>query len=94
MSLMRISVMRFWIGSVPGVFLLASLTLGQNSDSTSAHKQSPIELKPDASGVVPAEQIRELLRRVEEKDLENERGSATTPISSARSGTTSTVMAQ
>ena len=33
----------------------------------------PIELKPDASGTVPQEQIRELLRRVAEKDLENEK---------------------
>ena len=31
----------------------------------------PIDLKPDATGAVPAEQIRELLRRAEEKDLEN-----------------------
>jgi hypothetical protein len=34
---------------------------------------SPIELKPDASGDVPPEQIRELLRRAEEKDIENDK---------------------
>jgi hypothetical protein len=32
-----------------------------------------IDLKPDASGVVPPEQIRELLRCAEEKDLENDK---------------------
>jgi len=38
-----------------------------------AQTSSSIDLKPDASGVVPAEQIRELLRRAEEKDLENDK---------------------
>jgi len=33
---------------------------------------APLELVPDASGTVPQEQIRELLRRVAEKDLENQ----------------------
>ncbi|HKM85759.1 MAG TPA: hypothetical protein VJW96_06090 [Terriglobales bacterium] len=33
----------------------------------------PIDLKPDASGAVPAEQIRELLQRAEEKDIENDK---------------------
>jgi len=33
----------------------------------------PIDLQPDASGTVPQEQIRDLLRRVAEKDLENEK---------------------
>lgn len=32
-----------------------------------------MDLRPDASGTVPQEQIRELLRRVAEKDLENEK---------------------
>jgi hypothetical protein len=32
-----------------------------------------MDLKPDASGVVPPEQIRELLRCAEEKDLENDK---------------------
>ena len=32
-----------------------------------------IDLQPDASGTVPQEQIRELLRRAAEKDLENEK---------------------
>jgi hypothetical protein len=34
---------------------------------------NPIDLTPDATGTVPPEQIRELLRRAEEKDLENDR---------------------
>jgi hypothetical protein len=33
----------------------------------------PIDLKPDSTGVVPQEQIRELMRRVGEKDIENEK---------------------
>jgi len=33
----------------------------------------PIDLKPDTRGAVPPEQIRELLRRAEEKDLENDK---------------------
>ncbi len=32
-----------------------------------------IDLKPDSTGTVPQEQIRELLRRVAEKDLENDK---------------------
>ena len=35
--------------------------------------QPPIDLQPDASGTVPQEQIRDLLRRVAEHDLENEK---------------------
>jgi hypothetical protein len=34
---------------------------------------SAMDLRPDASGTVPQEQMRELLRRVAEKDLENEK---------------------
>lgn len=34
---------------------------------------SRIDLSPDASGTVPPEQIRELLRRAEEKDIENDK---------------------
>ncbi|MBI3476710.1 MAG: hypothetical protein HY010_13340 [Acidobacteria bacterium] len=44
-----------------------------NATPAEAPKAPPIELKPDASGTVPQEQIRELLRRVAEKDLENEK---------------------
>jgi hypothetical protein len=38
-----------------------------------APKQPPVELKPDANGNVPQEQVREMLRVVAEKDLENEK---------------------
>ena len=34
---------------------------------------APIDLKPDSSGAVPPGQIRELLRRAEERDLENDK---------------------
>jgi len=33
----------------------------------------PIDLTPDATGTVPADQIRELLRRAAEKDMENDK---------------------
>jgi hypothetical protein len=33
----------------------------------------PVDLTPDASGTVPPEQIRELLRRAEEKDIANDK---------------------
>jgi hypothetical protein len=40
---------------------------------TSQAPPIPIDLKPDARGTVPPEQIRELLRRAEEKDIENDK---------------------
>ncbi|MGD0824148.1 MAG: hypothetical protein ABR908_06170 [Terriglobales bacterium] len=51
------------------VFLLAACGFAQ----TQAPPPAPLDLKPDATGAVPAEQIRELLRRAEEKDLENDK---------------------
>ncbi len=61
-------------------FLVAS-ALAQDVSAPSAPvptEQAPppapsLDLNPDASGTVPQEQIRELLRRVAEKDLENEK---------------------
>ncbi len=47
--------------------LLAACGLAQQNPP------APLDLKPDATGTVPAEQIRELLRRAEEKDLENDK---------------------
>jgi len=82
------SVMRSCVGLIFAMVLLAGCVLGQASTSTLTATQatpvsSPIEvkasdaraidLKPDAAGVVPPEQIRDLLRRAEEKDLENEK---------------------
>jgi len=66
------------------LLLVASLSLGQQSvdpplppASTTVQPAPsslfPFDLVPDASGTVPQEQIRELLRRVAEKDLENEK---------------------
>jgi len=63
-SLMRTSVMRLCVGSALTV-VLAAVAFAQNSNS--------IDLKPDASGAVPPEQIRELLQRAEENDLKNDK---------------------
>jgi hypothetical protein len=64
---------------------LAACAFGQNSAPTSSLPATPappvsppptpppIVLKPDASGAVPPDQIRELLRRAEENDLENDK---------------------
>lgn len=61
-----------------GIILLAGCALGQDSPSapfpasTAATPAAPpLDLKPDASGSVPVEQIRELLQRAEQKDIEN-----------------------
>ena len=76
--LLRASAMRDCFRITFAVALLAGCACGQDSASASsppststAPVSKPIDLKPDASGTVPAEQIRELLRRAEEKDLEN-----------------------
>jgi hypothetical protein len=69
------------------VTLLTGFVLGQDSgsaptstptptDTTSVstiQALKPIELMPDASGAVPAEQIRQLLLRAETKDMENDK---------------------
>jgi|SRR5277367_901285 hypothetical protein len=59
--------------------LLTHRVLGQDAGSSAA-SASPVptvlralDLKPDSSGVVPPEQIRELLRRAEEKDIQNDK---------------------
>jgi hypothetical protein len=64
---------------------LSSLRLGYSQDSSlsistppgvtspAAPSLPPVDLKADASGVVPVEQIRELLRRAEEKDIQNDK---------------------
>jgi hypothetical protein len=52
----------------------AASALAQRPDTAPAVPSRPaIELKPDAKGVVPAQQIRELLQRAEENDLENDK---------------------
>jgi len=78
----RTSVMRFREGLIfkAMVVLLAGCSFAQDTAFTPAvdslptpPASTPIDLKPDASGAVPAGQIRELLRRAEEKDLENDK---------------------
>jgi hypothetical protein len=86
--LFRMSVMRSCVGLIFAIVLLASCVFAQASTSTlTATRATPvsqpidveaidveaIDLKPDATGVVPPEQIRDLLRRAEEKDLENDK---------------------
>src|SRR5262249_9972150 len=55
----------------------ASATLGdRTSDTLSPRKaSSPLGLKPDASGNVPQAEMSELLRKVVENDMENEKRS-------------------
>jgi hypothetical protein len=65
----RMSSMALCVKRTAGlVFLLAACALALAQDPP-----APLDLKPDATGTVPAEQIRELLRRAEEKDLENDK---------------------
>jgi hypothetical protein len=78
--------MRLYFRLLLPIVLLAACAFSQDSSPTSNSAslpaaipatsvppaaQKPIVLKPDAKGAVPAEQIRELLRSAEEKDLEN-----------------------
>ncbi|MGA7295344.1 MAG: hypothetical protein WBW53_07155 [Terriglobales bacterium] len=55
------------------LLLTATSALAQEQTSPSAPAPAPVDLKPDASGAVPPGQIRELLRRAEEKDIENDK---------------------
>jgi hypothetical protein len=72
------SVMRFFVALIFAAVLSAVCAFSQDSPSDSqspvasrpaALASPPVDLKPDASGAVPPEQIRELLRRAEEKDI-------------------------
>ena len=68
--------MRFCTCLIFGSILLTSCALGQDPPSpplpaSTAPATPPLDLKSDASGSVPVQQIRELLRRAEEKDIEN-----------------------
>src|ERR1017187_2463672 len=89
----RMSVMRYCVGLIFAMVLLAGCSFGQASTSTltatpatpvsrpiavkptdvNAPDLNSIYLKPDATGIVPPEQIRDLLRRAEEKALETEK---------------------
>jgi hypothetical protein len=66
--------MRPFIAHIVLALLLAGFVRGQDcAPASSANPQPAIELQPDASGNIPQEQIRDLLRRVAEKDIENEK---------------------
>jgi hypothetical protein len=77
--------MDMWMQRIVLAFVLLSLVgaLAQEpgppvaADSKSTAQRpivlKPVELKPDASGTVPPEQIRELLLRAEEKDIQNDK---------------------
>ena len=76
----RIDTMR-WIVCLA---CLVGFAIGQDVPASASAPQAaplvqspppaiPTDLKPDASGTVPQEQIRDLLRRAAEKDLENEK---------------------
>ena len=75
--------MRF-CSHLPAVVLLSVLALSQESLSTHSPGTSsqspsipadsaPVTLQPDASGTVPPEQIRALLLRAQDKDLQNDK---------------------
>jgi hypothetical protein len=84
-GLLRISFMRSRLELVFAVVLMAGCACGQDSTSPSPPAVTtttpgsppidakPIDLKPDANGIMPPEQIRELLRRAGEKDMENDK---------------------
>jgi hypothetical protein len=56
--------------AIRAAFLFVSV-LGVAQEQAPAPR--PIDLVPDATGAVPVEQIRELLRRAEEKDIANDK---------------------
>jgi hypothetical protein len=55
------------------IAVLLSAGWAQESAAPQPAALSAMDLRPDSSGNVPQEQMRELLRRVAEKDLENEK---------------------
>jgi hypothetical protein len=76
----------YWLSKAFPLGLLVSCAFGQVSPSAPSQPPPPlpppvaaaavaksIDLKPDSTGAVPPEQVRELLRRAEEKDLENDK---------------------
>jgi hypothetical protein len=79
--------MRLLLLKTVGLIFLLGFASGQDARTPSSVPPVPtgrptqsaplspaaIDLKPDSTGTVPQEQIRELLRRVAEKDLENDK---------------------
>ncbi len=76
MSPTRISTMCAFVAAIYVIVMLANSSFAQDLPSTSptaSTSATPVDLKPDASGVVPMDQIRELLRQAEEKDIANDK---------------------
>jgi hypothetical protein len=72
------SVMRFFVALIFPVLFVFSQDSPADSKPPVVSRPAvlaspPVDLKPDASGAVPPEQIRDLLRRAEEKDIENDK---------------------
>ena len=72
--------MRSLLAQFAAVLFLLGLAIGQESPAPNPAEAQPatvaaqaFELKPDGSGNVPQEQIRELLRRVAENDMANDK---------------------
>jgi hypothetical protein len=76
--------MRFWLALAffCGIaeMIFCGCVVAQDAPSSSpvhsapfASNMEPVDLTPDASGAVPIEQMRELLRRAEEKDIQNDK---------------------
>jgi hypothetical protein len=72
--------LRFWGRFIFSAALLAGCVFAQDPVSASpaasrlaAPASRAIDLKPDASGTVPPQQIRALLQQAEERDLENDK---------------------
>ena len=74
-SFMHFSVLLIFVGVFISqqVFAQDAVSSSPASSSVTTPVLPAIDLTPDARGTVPTEQIRELLRRAEEKDLENDK---------------------
>src|ERR1700730_14249925 len=66
--------MRVGIRKPLAIVLLVACALAQSlTNKAPSATSQPIDLKADASGIVPPDQIRQLLKRAEENDLENDK---------------------
>jgi hypothetical protein len=63
--------MRLYFRLLLPIVLLAACAFSQDSVPPASPK--PIDLQPDATGAVPAQQIRDLLQRAEENDMANDK---------------------
>jgi hypothetical protein len=66
--------MRIGIRKSLAIVLLVACAFAQSlTNKAPVAPSQPIDLKADASGIVPPDQIRQLLKRAEENDLENDK---------------------